>query len=96
MNKETTLSKRQRKVYDLLCTGKHSATDITIKLGYSDPRSYIRTIRSKGITLKDEWIDRGDVRYKVYWIAPTMPQKPIEKSVQPNFEGLFPNKYEAI
>ena len=62
------LSKRQKKVYDLLLTGKHSVTDITIALGYGDPRSYIRDIRDKGITVNDEWIEKGEVRYKVYWI----------------------------
>ena len=62
------LSKRQKKVYDLLLTGKHSVTDITIALGYGDPRSYIRDIRDKDITVNDEWIEKGEVRYKVYWI----------------------------
>lgn len=62
------LSKRQKKVFDLLCTGKQSVTDITIALGYGDPRSYIRDIREKGITVNDEWIEKGESRYKVYWI----------------------------
>ena len=66
------LSKRQKKVFDLLCTGKHSVTDITIALGYGDPRSYIRDIREKGITVNDEWIEKGEVRYKVYWIESEM------------------------
>ena len=66
------LSKRQKKVYDLLLTGKHSVTDITIALGYGDPRSYVRDIREKGITVNDEWIEKGEVRYKVYWIESEM------------------------
>lgn len=63
-----SLSKRQKKVFDLLCTGKHSATDITIKLGYCDPRSYIRYLKEKAINVYDEWIEKGEVRYKVWWI----------------------------
>jgi|GEM_PF-6512954 len=35
------LSNRQKKVYTLLKSGKLSAADITIALGYCDPRSYI-------------------------------------------------------
>lgn len=66
------LSNRQKKVFDLLCTGKQSVTDITIALGYGDPRSYIRDIREKGITVNDEWIEKGEVRYKVYWIESEM------------------------
>ena len=62
------LSNRQKKVFDLLCTGRQSVTDITIALGFGDPRSYIRDIRDKGITVNDEWIEKGEVRYKVYWI----------------------------
>ena len=66
------LSNRQKKVFDLLCTGKQSVTDITIALGYGDPRSYVRDIREKGITVNDEWIEKGEVRYKVYWIESEM------------------------
>jgi|LSQX01.3.fsa_nt_gb hypothetical protein len=66
------LSSRQKKVFNLLCTGKHSVTDITIALGYGDPRSYVRDIREKGITVNDEWIEKGEVRYKVYWIESEM------------------------
>ena len=62
------LSNRQKKVFDLLCTGRQSVTDITIALGFGDPRSYIRDIRDNGITVNDEWIEKGEVRYKVYWI----------------------------
>ncbi|MFV0392072.1 MAG: hypothetical protein ACK5KP_09360 [Paludibacteraceae bacterium] len=62
------LSKRQKKVFDLLKSGKHSATEISIKLYYSDPRSYIKILREKGIEIHDEWIEKGDVRFKRYWI----------------------------
>lgn len=73
MNKiYNSLSNRQKKVFCLLCTGKHSVTDITIALGYGDPRSYVHDIREKGITVNDEWIEKGEVRYKVYWIESEM------------------------
>lgn len=63
------LSKRQKKVYDLLLTGKHSVTDITIALGYGDPRSYIRDIREKGIVVNDDWVKKDEgVKFKRYWI----------------------------
>ena len=62
-----SLSNRQKKVFDLLCTRKQSVTDITIALGYGDPRSYIRDIREKGIVVNDQWIEKPDIRYKVYW-----------------------------
>lgn len=63
------LSKRQKKVYTLLLTGKHSVTDITIALGYGDPRSYIRDIREKGIVVNDDWVKKDEgVKFKRYWI----------------------------
>ena len=70
MNKiYNSLSNRQKKVFDLLCTGKQSVTDITIALGYADPRSYVRDLKSKGVIIHDEWIDAGDgVRFKRHWI----------------------------
>lgn len=90
------LSKRQKKVFDLLCTGKHSVTDITIALGYGDPRSYIRDIRDKGITVNDEWIEKGEVRYKVYWIDRVAPVpltneniQTVGDVIQANFMDLF-------
>ena len=63
-----SLSKRQKKVFDLLCTGKQSVTDITIKLGYCDPRSYIRYLREKNILVKDETVQKADSTHKRYWI----------------------------
>lgn len=62
------LSKRQRKVAELLRSRKCSAADISVALHYSDPRSYIRELRDKGINVLDEWVSKDDVRYKRYWI----------------------------
>lgn len=62
------LSNRQKKIYDLLMAGKFSAADITIALGYCDPRSYIRELRHRGITVLDEWISKNGTHYKRYWI----------------------------
>lgn len=68
-----TLSNRQKKVFKLLCDGKQSVADITIALGYGDPRSYIRDLREKSITVNDEWIDAGDgVKFKRFWIDSDM------------------------
>ena len=90
------LSKRQKKVFNLLLTGKHSVTDITIALGYGDPRSYIRDIRDKGITVNDEWIEKGEVRYKVYWIDRVTPVpltneniQTVGEVIQRDFKNLF-------
>lgn len=81
------LSKRQKKVYNLLLTGKYSVTDITIKLGYADPRSYVRTLRDKGITVYDQWIENKEVRYKVYWIDPDI--HTVGEIIQSDFKNLF-------
>jgi len=62
------LSKRQRKVYELLRTGKHSVTSATIALGYCDFRSYVRYLIEKGVPVKSEWVEKSDTRYKLYWI----------------------------
>jgi len=96
------LSKRQKKVFDLLCTGKHSVTDITIALGYGDPRSYIRDIREKGIVVNDRWKENGDVRYKVYWIDRVTPVpltneniQTVGEVIQRDFKNLFErNRYD--
>lgn len=96
------LSKRQKKVFDLLCTGKHSVTDITIALGYGDPRSYIRDIREKGIVVNDRWKENGDVRYKVYWIDRVTPVpltneniQTVGEVIQREFKNLFErNRYD--
>lgn len=63
-------SARQQNVENLLSEGKHSVTEITIKLGYADPRSYIRYLRHKGVNVQDEWVQNNNVRYKMYWVAP--------------------------
>lgn len=64
------MTKRRRKVYDILCGGKNSVADITIKTGYSDPRGYIRDLRKSGVCVLDEWRTTADgARYKVYYIA---------------------------
>jgi DNA-binding CsgD family transcriptional regulator len=87
------LSKRQKKVYDLLLTGKHSAADISIALGYSDPRSYIRELRNKNINVLDRWIESIDTRYKVYWITPQKTNIPgvhsVGEVIQSDFKNLF-------
>lgn len=91
------LSKRQKKVYALLLTGEHSAADISIALGYSDPRSYIRELRNKNINVLDRWIEKGDVRYKIYWV----PQKTniqdiqtVGEVIQSDFKNLFQRRYD--
>jgi len=74
-NKDTeNLSNRQRKVVKLLSTGKYSAADISIELHFSDPRSYIRELRNKGLNIEDEWVTYEGVRFKRYWITPEKPQ----------------------
>ena len=65
-------SERQKNVENLLSAGKHSVTEITIKLGYADPRSYIRYLRHKGVNVQDEWVQNNNVRYKMYWVAPKL------------------------
>ena len=67
-HKYTKLSHREQKVYDILKQSKKGVTQITIALGYSDPRSYVRSLRNKGVSVFDEWIRNKDVRFKVYWI----------------------------
>ena len=98
------LSKRQKKVFNLLLTGEHSVTDITISLGYADPRSYIRDIRAKGIVVNDRWVVNGDVRYKVYWIGQITPEpqhthieniQTVGEIIQKDFRNLFErNRYD--
>lgn len=62
------LSNRQKKIYDLLMAGKFSVADITVALGYCDPRSYIRELRNRGVNVLDEWTKKDDVHFKRYWI----------------------------
>jgi len=65
--RQVRLTRRQINVYNLLKTGKRSVTELTNTLGYSDVRSYIRYLRDKGINVHDRWIEKQDVRYKIYW-----------------------------
>ena len=65
--KPVRLTRRQINVYNLLKSGKRSVTEITNALGYSDVRSYIRYLRDKGINVHDRWIEKQDVRFKIYW-----------------------------
>lgn len=67
VHKYTKLSRREQKVYNELKKGKRTVTQITIKLGYSDPRGYVRTLRKKGVFVFDEWIRKDDIRFKRYW-----------------------------
>lgn len=63
------LGRLQAKVYEILKRGKCSAGDISATHRISDPRGHIRSLRNKGIAIKDEWC-RGSfgVRFKRYWI----------------------------
>ena len=89
------LSKRQRKVFDLLLSGKHTVTQMTIKTGYSDIRSYIKEIRDKNIPVQDEWVQKDDIRFKRYWIPAEPPHSNIEsvntvgEVIKENFVDLF-------
>ena len=67
-HKYSKLSTREQNVCNELKRGKRSATQLTIALGYCDPRSYIRSLRDKGVIVLDEWIKKDDTRYKQYWV----------------------------
>ena len=75
-NKDSKLSTRLQNVCNELKKGKRSVTQLTIILGYCDPRSYIRTLRNKGIIILDEWIKKDDTRFKRYWIEPEKDEEP--------------------
>lgn len=69
IHKDTKLlTRRQKNLVDLLQTGAYSAADISICLGYSDPRSYIRVLRNKGVNIQDYWVQTPEVRFKKYFI----------------------------
>ena len=75
-NKDSKLSTRLQNVCNELKKGKRSVTELTIILGYSDPRSYVKRLRDKGIFVLDEWIKKDDIRYKRYWIEPEKDEEP--------------------
>lgn len=62
------LTRRQRAVYHLLKSGKYSAAEISIHLGYSDPRSYIKRLIDKGVCIESEWVRKNDTQFKRYFI----------------------------
>ena len=48
--------------------GKYSVADIMYRLFIGDPRSAIRTLRNRGINIKDEWVPSvNGGKYKRYW-----------------------------
>lgn len=60
----------QRRVYNFLLQGGcHSVADISAALRLSDPRSCIRDLRAKGISILDEWVpsEHGG-KFKRYYI----------------------------
>ena len=63
------LPRLQGKVYEMLCHGRYSVSDISARLRIADPRGHIRELRDKGLTIQDEWC-KGleNVRFKRYWI----------------------------
>ena len=67
--KKYTMGRRQANVLSLLLGGeKMSVTDITRRLGYSDPRGHIAVLRHKGIPISDEWVMTKEARFKRYFI----------------------------
>ncbi len=90
--KKDRISARQKNVENLLREGKHSATDITIKLRYADPRSYIRCLRDKGVNVRDEWVQKKDTRYKIYWIEPERTNK--SEITQTHFKNIIGRNYD--
>ncbi len=66
----SVFSYHQQRIYNLLSDGiPRSAADITISLRMSDPRSVIRDLRHKGVSIADEWCEgvHGG-RFKRYFI----------------------------
>lgn len=68
----TTLSRGERRVYNLLAEGgKYSAADIASRLHLCDPYSYLRRLRKKGVVLLHETrISIYETRYRVYSLKP--------------------------
>lgn len=93
-----TLTFRQKKVVNLLLSRKCSAADISIALGYSDPRSHVARIVRKGIKIQSAWVVEPDTRYKIYWIEETSSRstipgvKTVGEVMEANFKHLFTEK----
>lgn len=67
------LPSKQKTVFSILSSGgKYSAADITVITHFSDPRSIIRDLRNKGLSILDEWRENAekDGRFKVYYLNP--------------------------
>lgn len=92
--KKDRFSARQRKVIDLLLFRKCSAADISIELGYSDPRSHIARIIEKGVNVQSEWVHKNDVRYKTYWIEPKQESPVATEATQQNSANLFERRHD--
>lgn len=93
-----SLTFRQKKVVNLLLARKCSAADISIALGYSDPRSYVKRLIDRGIMVHSAWVDKPDTRYKVYWVEEPSPQQTTartttEKAEQGDFKDLFEKRF---
>lgn len=63
------LTTRESRVLSLLMAGEVSVAEISARLGYCDPRGYIRSLRRKGVQIVDRWVTDGEVRYKRYCIG---------------------------
>lgn len=70
------MTRRRARIHSLLEQQPRSVTELTIITGFCDPRSYIRYLRSHGVTVTDEWRQGADgSRYKVYYIPPQHPEQ---------------------
>lgn len=90
------LSKREKKVLELLISGKHSVTEITMKTGFSDPRHYVRMLRQKGIPVHDEWVHpSSETKFKTFYVGQKKAHthianvKSVGEIIQANFMDLF-------
>lgn len=93
------LSKREKNVYELLRSGKHTVRQIMLKTGYSDPRHYVRTLKQKGIPIQSEWIHSAtDSKHKRYWLGQITPEpqhthieniQTVGEIIQRDFKNLF-------
>lgn len=88
-----SLTFRQKKVVNLLLARKCSAADISIALGYSDPRSYVKRLIDRGIMVHSAWVDKPDTRYKIYWVEEPSRHPSTEKAGQGDFKDLFEKRF---